>query len=195
MGGDEDILFYAALPLMSRADMRRAWKERPISTFVSTGLGIGMLPVAPGTWGSVEGWLIAAGFVSFFQPAGGPGRFALSPSADGALIVGAAIAIGILGIAVSARTEALAAHDPGPVVIDEVVGQMIACAPLARWGAPIPLRLWIVSFVLFRLFDVWKPGPIRRLQDLPGGWGIMADDVAAGIVAGALTFGIGLLWR
>jgi len=195
MGGDEDVLFYVALPLMSRADMRRAWRERPVSTFFSTGLGIGMLPIAPGTWGSLEGWLVAAGFVSVFQGVGVSGRAVLSPLGDFGLIFCASAALGILGIAVSTRTEALTAHDPGPVVIDEVVGQMIACAPLARWAAPIPVRLWIVSFVLFRLFDVWKPGPIRRLQELPGGWGIMADDVAAGVVAGALTFGIGLLWR
>jgi len=166
-----------------------------MSTFVSTGFGIGMLPVAPGTWGSIEGGLLAAGGVVAFQSAGASGRAVLSPLGDFGLILGAAVVLGILGITVSGRTEAVVAHDPGPVVIDEVVGQMIACAPLVRWGAPIPVRLWIVSFLLFRLFDVWKPGPIRRLQDLPGGWGIMADDVAAGIVAGALTFGIGLLWR
>jgi phosphatidylglycerophosphatase A len=196
MGGDEDVLFYAAPSLMSRADMRRAWKERPVSTFFSTGLGIGMLPLAPGTWGSLEGGLLAAGCVSLFQRAAvRPGSAGLSPIQDFCLIVGVAIAIFIFGIVVSSRTEAMTAHDPGQVVIDEVVGQMIACAPLARWGAPIPWGLWLVSFLLFRLFDVWKPGPIRRIQDLPGGWGIMADDVAAGIVAGALTFGIGMLWR
>jgi phosphatidylglycerophosphatase A len=155
-----------------------------------------MIPFAPGTWGSLEGWLLAAGAVTFFQ--GGafvPGRIRLAPLQDFSLIAGAAIVLGILGIVVSSRTESLAAHDPGPVVIDEVVGQMIACAPLARWGAPIPIRLWIVAFLLFRLFDVWKPGPIRKIQDLPGGWGIMADDVAAGVVAGALTLGIGMAWR
>ena len=124
-----------------------------------------------------------------------PGRTGLSPLQDFLLISAAAIVLGIVGIVVSSRTETVTAHDPGQVVIDEVVGQMIACAPLTRWGAPIPLRLWIVSFLLFRLLDVWKPGPIRRLQSLPGGWGIMADDVAAGVVAGALTFGIGTAWR
>ena len=196
MGGDEDVFFYAALPLMSRADMRRAWKERPVSTFFSTGLGIGMIPIAPGTWGSLEGWLIASGAVAFFQGgAAAPGRIRLAPVQDFWLIAGAAVVLGTFGILVSSRTESVAVHDPGPVVIDEVVGQMIACAPLTHWGCPIPLRLWIVAFLLFRLFDVWKPGPIRRLQELPGGLGIMADDVAAGVVAGALTFGIGAVWR
>jgi phosphatidylglycerophosphatase A len=195
MWGDEDALFYAALPLMSRADMRRAWRERPVSTFVSTGLGIGMMPFAPGTWGSLEGWLIAACLVSFLQYDAVSGRAALAPLPAFSLILGAAIALGIIGVVVSTRTESVTAHDPGQVVIDEVVGQMIACAPLARWGTPIPIRLWIVAFVLFRFFDVWKPGPIRKIQELPGGWGIMADDVAAGVVAGALTFGIGIVWR
>ena len=155
-----------------------------------------MIPFAPGTWGSLEGWLLAAGAVVFFQ--GGavvPGRIRLAPLQDFSLIAGAAIVLGILGVVVSSRTESVAAHDPGPVVIDEVVGQMIACAALTRWGAPIPIRLWIVSFLLFRLFDVWKPGPIRKIQAFPGGWGIMADDVAAGVLAGALTFGIGFVWR
>jgi phosphatidylglycerophosphatase A len=196
MGGDEDALFYAALPLMSRAAMRRAWRERPVSTFLSTGLGIGMIPFAPGTWGSLEGLLLAAGAVALFQ--GGavvPGRIRLSPLEGFSLIAGAALAIALFGVVVSNRTEAVTARDPGQVVIDEVVGQMIACAPLARWGTPIPIRLWILAFALFRLFDVWKPGPIRKIQELPGGWGIMADDVAAGVVAGALTFGIGIVWR
>jgi phosphatidylglycerophosphatase A len=176
--------------------MRRAWKERPFSTFFSTGLGIGMIPVAPGTWGSLEGLLLAAGAVVFFQ--GGalvPGRIRLSSPQDFLLIAGAAAALALFGVVVSKRTEAVTARDPGQVVIDEVVGQMIACAPLTRWGAPIPIRLWVAAFVLFRLFDVWKPGPIRKIQDLPGGWGIMADDVAAGVAAGALTFGIGIVWR
>jgi phosphatidylglycerophosphatase A len=155
-----------------------------------------MIPFAPGTWGSLEGLLIAAGFVSFFQyDAATPGRAGLSPLQDFCLIAGIAVAVCVLGIVVSNRTEAVTAHDPGQVVIDEVVGQLIACAPLTRWGTPIPIPLWIVSFLLFRLFDVWKPGPIRRIQDLPGGWGIMADDVAAGVVAGALTFGLGIVWR
>lgn len=178
--------------------MRRAWKARPVSTLFATGLGIGMIPLAPGTWGSAEGWLAAAWLATLFRsdaivPV--PGHRYVSPAASFLLILGVAATVAAVGVFVSGRTEEVSAADPGPVVIDEIAGQMIACAPLARWGCPIRLPLWIASFLLFRLFDVWKPGPIRRIQELPGGWGIVADDVVAGIAAGVLTFGIGFFLR
>ena len=72
--------------------------------------------------------------------------------------------------------------DPSEVVIDEVAGMWIALL-----GAPISGPHLLSAFLLFRLFDIWKPGPSDRLQNLPGGWGIMADDVAAGAVAGLLV--------
>ncbi len=170
--------------------MRRAWKERPVSTLVATGLGIGMIPVAPGTWGSAEGLAIAALLSRAARaalPAGGvPGAL---------LVLAGAILMLIAGTAASGRAEAMSeTHDPGSIVVDEIAGQMIACTPCVLLGAERP-GLWVISFLLFRLFDVWKPGPIRKLQGLPGGLGIMADDVAAGIVAGAITFAIGALWR
>ena len=167
---------------MARADMSRAWKERPISTFFATGCGIGMIPFAPGTWGSVEGLGIALLIVATFGSSG-----------DGfPWIVAKAIGVTVLGIYWSGRSEAVAGtKDPGPIVIDEVTGQLLASAPVALTRFHSSIWLWVVSFVLFRLFDIWKPGPIRKLQDLPGGWGIMLDDVAAGALAGAITYGIG----
>ncbi|HET9793733.1 MAG TPA: phosphatidylglycerophosphatase A [Thermoanaerobaculia bacterium] len=179
---------------MSRASLRRAWKERRISTLLATGFGIGMIPFAPGTWGSLEG--LAVGFVGLavFAPR-------LSPSGGMifSCIVGAAIAAA--GVVVSSRTEALAdARDPGAIVIDEVAGQILAFAPASFMMAGLAsgrTPWWIVfgaPFLLFRLFDIWKPGLIGRLQDLPGGWGIVADDVAAGILAGAITYGIARVW-
>jgi len=194
MGADEDALFYASPRLMSRADMSRAWKERPISTFLATGCGIGMIPFAPGTWGSAEG--LGLGFLALrvLWPAASPAAgFLIS------CIVG--LVVGALGVVVGTPVEALAGvRDPGPIVIDEVAGQILAFAPasLLRPGlASGVIPWWLVfgaSFLLFRLFDIWKPGPIRKLQRLPGGWGIVADDVAAGIVAGAITYGIGRAW-
>ncbi|MGH9442032.1 MAG: phosphatidylglycerophosphatase A family protein [Thermoanaerobaculia bacterium] len=164
---------------MSRTDMSRAWKECPISTFFATGLGIGMIPFAPGTWGSLEGLAIAALIDARFE-------------AGFLLIVLKALAVFLLGVYWSGRSEAAAdSKDPGPIVIDEVAGQLLASAPCALSGLPHSVWLWIASFALFRLFDVWKPGPIRKIQDLPGGWGIMLDDVAAGVLAGAITYGIG----
>jgi len=175
--------------------MSRAWKERPVSTLLATGLGIGMIPVAPGTWGSLEG--LALGYVAMrtlFPHVGPAAAFLYS------CIIGGAIAV--FGAIVAGRAEALSgAHDPGAIVVDEIAGQILAFAPASfmmagRASGATPWWLVFgVPFGLFRLFDIWKPGPIRRLQDLPGGWGIMADDVAAGILAGAITYGIEALWR
>jgi len=166
--------------------MRRAWKERPVSTLLATGLGIGMIPLAPGTWGSVEGLAIAA-LLARAAPAGG--------DSGAVLVLAGAVLVLIAGTAASGRAEAVSeARDPGSIVVDEIAGQMIACTPCVLLGVE-RLWLWVISFLLFRLFDIWKPGPIRKLQDFPGGWGIMADDVAAGIAAGAITFAIGALWR
>ena len=161
--------------------MSRAWKERPISTFFATGCGIGMIPFAPGTWGSLEGLAIAACIDARFE--------------EGFLwILAKALGVLLLGVYWSGRSEsAAAAKDPGPIVIDEVSGQLLASAPCALHHFHGAAWLWLASFLLFRLFDIWKPWPIRKLQDLPGGWGIMLDDVAAGLLAGAITYGIGRL--
>ncbi len=96
------------------------------------------------------------------------------------------LAVGLLGVAVSAPVcRALAAEDPGCIVIDEVAGQLIACAGAVLVGGA-PLWAWIASFVLFRAFDVVKPLGIRGIQALPGGWGVVADDVLGGIYAAAV---------
>ena len=174
--------------------MSRAWKERPISTFLATGCGIGMIPFAPGTWGSAEG--LGLGFLALgvFCPG-------VSPAAGFLISCIIGLAVAALGIVVGTPVETLAGvRDPAPIVIDEVAGQILALAPasfLLPGLASGAIPWWLVfgaPFILFRLFDVWKPGPIRKLQDLPGGWGIMADDVAAGIVAGAISYGIGRAW-
>ncbi len=165
---------------MPRADMRRAWKERPISTFFATGCGIGMIPWAPGTWGSAEG--LAAAWLIAIQMGDGSAV---------AAILGLGVLIALAGIFWGGRAEAACGEkDPGPVVIDEVAGQLIASAPVSLAAPGGKWWLWLVSFALFRLFDIWKPGPIRKIQELPGGWGIMLDDVAAGVLAGAITYGV-----
>jgi phosphatidylglycerophosphatase A len=81
--------------------------------------------------------------------------------------------------------------DPGPVVLDEVVGQWLAVAVVAlvRSTPPGPRDL-ALAFLLFRLLDVAKPWPIRTLERLPGGWGIVADDLAAATVAGLFSLGV-----
>ncbi len=105
---------------------------------------------------------------------------------------------GLAGVFSSTRTaRALGARDPGCIVIDEISGQLFASAavPLFRYPTRRAEALaWLASFLLFRLFDVWKPGVVRRLEGLPEGWGIMADDIAAGLLAaGCVAAGASLL--
>ncbi len=104
-------------------------------------------------------------------------------------VAGVAAVLLALGIAVGNH----AAHDwgredPGSFVLDEVVGQMLALLPVLP--GPLSWPRALLAFVLFRIFDVLKPPPCRRLESLPGGLGIMADDVAAGAFAAAVMCGL-----
>lgn len=129
------------------------------------GLGLGHGPVAPGTWGSLLAFPL-------WWLSGGPDSPLLALGVVGVLLLG-------LGWAACAEGEKAWGHDPSRVVADEVAGQWIAlalAAPRLWWG-------WLGAFLLFRLFDIWKPWIIDRAQRLPGGLGIMADDVLAGVAA------------
>lgn len=135
---------------------------------LATFFGLGLSPVLPGTVASAATTLI---FV-----------FALR-GLDGVLYAALVVALFFVGVAVSkAAADAYGRPDPGRVVIDEVCGQLIALAYLPPGWVPAGL-----AFALFRVFDIIKPWPIRRLEKLPGGWGIMADDVGAGLAAAILT--------
>jgi len=94
----------------------------------------------------------------------------------------------VLSIPASSRMEKTHGKDPHCVVIDEVVGIQIVLL-----GATPSIAGVVAAFVLFRIFDVWKPYPIDRLQSLPGGWGIVADDVVAGIYARVVLMLAGLV--
>jgi phosphatidylglycerophosphatase A len=159
---------------MSQA--RRAFAAHPFAALLATGLGTGLSPVAPGTAGSVLGLALAWALAS---------HVAILASPVGLLMSG--LAVGLLGVAVSGPvSRALESEDPGCVVIDEVAGQLVACVgvlfvPGSPWWA------WAGAFVLFRVFDVVKPLGIARLQELPGGWGVVADDLGAGAAAGILV--------
>jgi phosphatidylglycerophosphatase A len=131
--------------------------------WIATGLGSGFFPVAPGTAGSL---VALAAWCAF--PAlplhGGWGMFVFLAAAT------------LVGIAASTPAEREFGHDGGPIVVDEIVGQWIAIAGLA----PTPLTV-VSGFVLFRAFDVFKPFPAGWAQRWPGGLGVMADDVFAGL--------------
>jgi phosphatidylglycerophosphatase A len=93
------------------------------------------------------------------------------------------VAIAIVGVIAADRAARYAAKkDPQWVVIDEVSGQLLTYY-LFFWLIPLNWKTWLLGFILFRLFDIWKPLPARQLEQLPGGWGIMADDWMAGIYA------------
>jgi phosphatidylglycerophosphatase A len=126
--------------------------------------GVGYLPLMPGTFGSLVGI----------------GVFLLLKSWAVQLV--AIVLITWVGIWAASRTErVLALKDPGIVVVDEVAGQMIALIPVSVFGLG---WVWIiVSFILFRLFDIFKPYPARRFEALRSGLGVMADDLVAGFYA------------
>jgi phosphatidylglycerophosphatase A len=148
--------------------------------------GVGLLPFAPGTWGSLVGvalYLFARAVsvrVLTNGAAGGLSAAQLNALQTATLLL-LVSGITLAGVWAATRAEKLLGRkDPGAVVIDEVAGQLITFA-----FVPFNSSAWIVvtGFVLFRLFDIWKPYPVRRLESLESGLGIMADDVLAGFYA------------
>ena len=133
--------------------------------------GVGYLPLIPGTFGSVVGVAIFLLLVQRTSPV---------------VIVVAILVITFSGIWAASRTEELSGRkDPGKVVVDEVAGQMIALLPLTVFAVR-PLAV-MVSFTLFRFFDIVKPYPAGRLESLKGGFGIMCDDLVAGAYAAVIA--------
>lgn len=153
---------------------------------LAQGLGSGRAPRAPGTFGSMVG-LAWAGLLLL------PGSAWVFV---GGTVAGVAAAVWICGRA----EQLLGAHDPGSVVLDEIVAMPICFAVLlaassAQAGFPEAARFlrdspwWLVPavFVAFRFFDILKPWPVRQTQRLPGGWGVVADDVLAAVWVNALS--------
>jgi phosphatidylglycerophosphatase A len=149
---------------------------------LATGFGAGLAPKAPGTLGALEGVGLYLIFVFLERT---PLQSVISPLWLLAVANLALFAVGVWAAARVCTSTGLA--DPQKVVIDEVSGQLIALSPLA--AAPSIAGL-IVAFALFRLFDIFKPYPISRLEQLHGGLGVMADDALAGIFAAVLV-GVG----
>ncbi len=139
---------------------------------IGTFFGAGLLKPGPGTWGSAAAVVLWLTFAQVLHPAHLP-----------VLTLVAAILATLIGIpAATIVARESGREDPGHVVIDEVAGQLVAlilCPP--DWAHAI------LALLLFRLFDIFKPWPIRRLEQLPAGTGIMLDDVAAGIFAFAVA--------
>lgn len=137
---------------------------------IATFFGAGLLKPGPGTWGSVAAVLLWAACAWILHPA--PQALLLI------LLVGIALAVGLGIPAASIAARESGRHDPGFVVINEVAGQWIALL----WS-PADWRHALIVLALFRIFDIIKPPPARQLERLPGGWGIVFDDLAAGLYA------------
>jgi phosphatidylglycerophosphatase A len=147
--------------------------RRRLGLFIATCGYIGYAPVAPGTFGS------AAGLLLFF-----------AIRATGSVTVELAMIVLLFGIGIWSGTEAehhFGGLDPGPVVLDEVVGMLITLALL-----PVSLGGAIAGFFVFRLLDIFKPWPAGRFERLPGGLGVMADDGMAAVYGNVVMQG--LLW-
>ena len=142
------------------------------SVIYSTCLGTGYFPGFPGTIGSLLAFLVYLSLpCTIFQD------FSLNLIFTGAIIV-----LSLISIPVISKAEKYLGHDNGKIVIDEFFGYMVAIAFF-----PKSLITGAMAFVFFRIFDIWKIEPVNVLQKLPGGWGVMADDIMAGIYTNILV--------
>ena len=145
-----------------------------VAWLYATGCGVGLAPKAPGTFGSLLGPLVVAGWQSLSRP-----------MHESVIVTVAGILLGVAAAQRTARRCGL--EDPGCVVCDE-----IAAFAIVFVMTPVTWTTAAVGFAWFRVFDIAKPWPIHRLERLPGGWGIMADDLLAGVFAAAALQGT--LW-
>jgi len=135
---------------------------------LATGFGAGLSPVAPGTVGTLVGLVICL----FSYPLTWPLRL---------LYV---VAISAVSVYVAGQAEKLYGKtDDQRIVIDEIAGLQVTMLPVAITGLHL-----LLAFVIFRIFDIWKPFPLNHFQKFPGGWGVVADDLGAGVYGGLVLF-------
>ena len=174
--------------------METATPHRPIHVkaprlawWLATGFGSGYLRPAPGTWGTLAGlaaWLLLVSGVRAVSGVWTPGILLAAP------LILALVAVWAADRVVRETGQ----KDPSFIVVDEWAGIWFALTPLLFTITlqPQPVALWaarlVAPFALFRLFDIWKPGVVDRAQRLPGGWGVVLDDVLAGLLAGLITW-------
>ena len=143
-----------------------------VSLLLATWFGCGFVPLAPGTIGSLAALLIAV--VLHANSGSGQGTF---------LLLAAILMLpGIWAAGIVAKRENR--KDPPIVVVDEVIGQWITLAG----ASTLNWKSWLAAFLLFRMLDIWKPPPARQFESLPGGIGIVADDVMAGVYGALAIF-------
>ncbi len=154
-----------------------------LSLLIATCFGLGYLPLAPGTWGSLAGVALYWALINFwtrgFMFFGLTMRTAVILYRLYVCIPGVIVAL--VGPWTAGRVEKwVGQKDPQFVVIDEVSGQLFTYVFVLAWPN---WKYLLLGFILFRVFDIWKPFPARQAESLPRGWGIMADDWVAAIYA------------
>jgi len=132
--------------------------------FIATGYGSGYAPIIPGTFGTLAAFPIFWAMTYLIFP----------------VYIAVTVIISLIGIWAAGEAEKLfGVKDPHPVVIDEIAGLLTAMLFL-----PFQIKYLLIAFVIFRVFDVLKPWPCFQIQSLDGGWGIMLDDLIAGLYTG-----------
>jgi len=158
--------------------------------FLTSCFGLGRLPLAPGTWGSLPAAIIFGLMSQMQAPA-----IIISIVMAALALAGSIICVKFVPVVIAATGE----NDPREVVADELVGQAVAflTIPFLCLETFSTRQIWIITaggFLLFRLFDIAKPWPIRKLEKLPEGWGVLADDLIAGVYAAIALQIIIKLW-
>jgi phosphatidylglycerophosphatase A len=138
------------------------------ATLTATFFGVGYFHPGPGTWGSAAAMLLWSAL-----------SYTLAPTLRTSVCIALALLVTLIGIPAATQVaRARGGKDPQIVVIDEVAGQLIALI-----AVPLAWKTFLAGFILFRAFDIVKPPPVRQLESLPEGTGIVLDDVAAGFYA------------
>ena len=157
------------------------------AVWLATGLGVGRLPLMPGTYGSALGVAVYLGLAALANRTAYP-RLGLCAAA--VALTGSSLFL------ISVALRSFLEEDPPAIVLDEVAGQVLALLPLPL-AAPATNSYWeavAAGFLLFRSLDSIKPYPISKLERLEGPWGILADDIGAALVAAVLLWGLLHLW-
>jgi phosphatidylglycerophosphatase A len=174
-------VFVKSIDFSSYLDYRLGLMKRLLTSC----LGLGWMPIAPGTWGSLPPMIVF----------GVLGQLAVSPMVIVLVMMGLTVLGSVLCLALAPGAIAATGNkDPGEVVADELAGQSVCylVAPLVLSDSLSVTHIWLLAlagFLCFRVFDIFKPWPARQLEGLPAGWGILADDLMAGVYAGIVLWG------
>ncbi len=198
----DEIIHITAAIEKQKLEQERPQKKTFLDYFslAVTTFGVGYLPLAPGTWGSMVGvgiYLLFGSFKDYVTTGFGSQGWTAEQIAAWIHAVNLVVFLlfCLLGIWAASRATKLFKHkDPSQAVVDEVIGQLITFLFI-----PFDTHWYFVlaGFLLFRLFDIWKPYPIDSLQNLPTGIGVCADDILAGVYAGAclsVFYAVALTW-